>query len=280
MDPITNYRNHLQSQGYRPASIAAKCDTVTLLVRYAGVHDPTDLTADDVLAWIGARGYAANTRIKYLEHVRAWCSWAGLPDLTADVRRPRHPVGLPKPVSEWDLEQLLEHADGRVKAWVVLGAFCGLRSFESAKVSAEDLEQAPDGSWLLRVEGKGGQVGVVPCPPVVVDELLPLAQAVGRGRLWPDANSRKVQHGIRRLAARVGVSCSSHQLRHRFGTAVHAARGDLLKTQQLMRHRSPATTAGYALVTGNGLAELVVDLPGARGLERREDGRPRLRVVR
>jgi len=276
MDTLSHYTRHLLSEGYRPATIEAKVAAVRLAVEHAGVERPEDLTDDDVVDWITARPLADRTRIKYLEHVRAWCSWAGRPDLTRGIRRPRQPIGVPKPVSEWDLALMLDAAQGPVRSWVLLGAFAGLRSFETAKLDAGDLEQLHDGTWQIRVQGKGGQLGVVPAAEVIVEDLLPHAQAIGAGPLWPGASAKSVQRGIRRLAERVGVSCSSHQLRHRYGTAAHAARGDLLVTQQLMRHRSPATTAGYALVATSHLAAVVADLPGARG----HQGRARLRVVR
>ena len=34
---------------------------------------------------------------------------------------------------------------GRERAWILLGAYCGLRSFETAKVCGADLEQAYQG---------------------------------------------------------------------------------------------------------------------------------------
>src|SRR4029077_5542365 len=146
-------------------------------------------------------------------------------------------------------------ASPRTRVWILLGAYCGLRSFETAKVCAQDLEQAPDGSWLLRVVGKGGQTGVGPCPPVVLEDLRAWVNAVdGHGPLWPGATRYAVQGAIRRCAAEAGTHYSSHQLRHRYGTAVYATSGgDLLTTQKMMRHRSPATTAGYALVAGDRL---------------------------
>lgn len=277
MDALNTYRQHLEAQGYRAATIDAKLGALRLVAAHADVADLRDLTRGDVLEWITSRPLADRTRSKYLEHVRAWCAWAGLPDLTLDIRRPRQPVGVPRPVSEWDLTQMMNAAEGPVRAWVLLGAYCGLRSFESAKVSVEDLERMPDGTRSLRIEGKGGYVGLVPCPPVVVDELEVWIESARRGRLWPTATPAAVQHRIRRLAERVGVRCSSHQLRHRYGTAAHARTGDLLTTQLLMRHRSPATTAGYAAVASSHLSLVVADLPGARG---REAGRAHLRIVR
>jgi integrase len=277
MDTLSRYRTHLLAQGYATDTIAVRVRVVALAAAHADV-EPEDLEPDDVEAWITSKPRADWTRIKYLQHLSGFFAWAGLPDATAELRRPRTPIGVPKPVSEVDLDAMLRAAPARTRAWIVLGAFCGLRSFETAKVAAEDLEQAGDGSWLLRIQGKGGQVAVVPCPDVALAELRPWVEAVGgRGELWPGATRYAVQHAIRRVAERVGARCSSHQLRHRYGTAVHSSSGgDLLTTQRLMRHRSPATTAGYAMVAGDRLSAVVAALPGAQVLH---ETRPRLRLV-
>lgn len=275
--PVDRYRHFLLEQGYRPATVDVRVGAIRLLLAHVDVDDPADVTREDVVEWLMAKPRADWTRIKYAQHVSAFYSWAGLPDPAQGVRRPRTPVGVPKPISEDDLSRLLAAARGRVRVWVLLGAFCGLRSFETAKVRADDLERAGDGSWLLRIEGKGGQVAVVPVPAVVVDQVLPLAQeAGGTGLLWPGVSRAAVQSAIRRAGVRAGVRVSSHQLRHRYGTAVYALEHDLLTTQRLMRHRSPTTTAGYAAIAGDRLGAVVAQLPGATG---GQDGRRHLRVV-
>jgi site-specific recombinase XerD len=48
-----------------------------------------------------------------------------------------------------------------------------------------------------------------------------------------------------------------HQLRHTFATRVYETTGDLLITQQLLGHASPATTAIYAQVSGSRLRDAV-----------------------
>lgn len=271
---LSKYRTELEASGYAQRTVHAKVRAVELAAAHAGV-DAVDLTRDDVLAWMGETDRADWTRIKYLSHVSTFAAWAGIDDPTAGVRRPRQPQGVPRPVSEHDLAAMLDVARGRERVWLLLGAFCGLRSFETAKVAAGDLEQAPDGAWLLRVVGKGGQLALLPCPPVVVQALQ--AQRVKRGRLWPAATAKGVQEAVRRVAARAGVDCSSHQLRHRYGTAVYSAQHDLLMTQQLMRHRSPATTAGYALVADSRRGQVVAGLPGAQVVD---ETRPGLRLIR
>lgn len=279
MSTLTKYERELAEQGYSLRTIRAKVGAVRAAATSADV-EPEDLTRDDVLEWLGSRERADWTRIKYLSHLSAWCAWRGVPDVTEGLRRPRQPAGIPRPVTESGLEAMLDVARDRERAFLVLGAFCGLRSFETAKVAGRDIERAADGTSLLRIVGKGGQVGLVPMPPVVIEELAPWVERAGSGALWPGTTSNAVQQVIRGVAERAGVICTSHMLRHRYGTAVYAVDRDLLRTQRLMRHRSPATTAGYALVADNSLGRLVEQLPGARGrVDPDADGR-HLRIVR
>lgn len=279
MDTLDAYRRWMSDQGYSPATVKVRAQAVRSASTHADV-DPTALTSEDVLEWIGSAERAPRTRLKYLEHVRAFCAWAGIPDATDGLRRPPQPLGVPRPISETSLATMLDVADDRARAWIVLGSYCGLRSFETAKVEGRDLEQAPDGSWLLRVLGKGGQLWVVPAPRMVIEELAPWIRRAEGGPLWPGVKAYTVQRAIRLTGVAAGVQCSSHMLRHRYGTAVYAVDRDLLRTQRLMRHRSPATTAGYALVADNTLGALVEQLPGARGRVEPDAGGRHLRIVR
>ena len=57
----------------------------------------------------------------------------------------------------------------------------------------------------------------------------------------------------RNLSRALGPGWSGHTLRHRFGTRVYAASGDLLSLQQLLGHSSPATTRQYVALSDEAL---------------------------
>ena len=282
---LAQWRGFLLGRGYADGTVKIRTTAVGQLLRHADVG-PERMTAEDVAAWFAHSSprWKAWTRAKYVESVKAWAVWVGRPDLGAVLRVPKTPRGIPKPITELELAALLRacRPGTRDRPWVLLGAFCGLRAHESAKVAGEDLEESADGSWHLRVLGKGGQLATVPCPDLVVRELRPLIERQGRGRLWPSATSDTVQSVIRRLGQRAGLhGVTSHRLRHRYGTAFYETSGhDLLLTQQVMRHADPGTTAGYARVAASRANAVVSALPGAAAGRLDEDGRPRLRVVR
>ncbi len=259
MDVLDRYRAHLRAQGFVASTVRARMETVQRCCHVAGCK-PEELDTDDVELFLG-RDLAPATRRSYLWALREYARWAGLPDITSTVRRPREPRGTPRPVSEDDLATLLKATRGtRTRTWLMLGAYAGLRAFESAKLAGRDLEGTPTGQGL-RVVGKGGRVDVVPVPGVLMRELVPLLDEHGARRFWPDARSQTVQDAVRKASSDAGLSVTSHQLRHRYGTQLYAHSRDLLVVQRLMRHSSPRTTAGYALVLDDVGAGLVDRLP-------------------
>jgi site-specific recombinase XerC len=61
---------------------------------------------------------------------------------------------------------------------------------------------------------------------------------------------------------RQGLPASLHQARHWYGTNVlRSSGGNLRVAQELLRHASPATTAGYTFITSIERADAVAALP-------------------
>lgn len=258
METLSRYGRHLRAQGYSPNTIRVKTHTVAAVARAAQV-EPEHLTADLVEQYLD-RDLAPWSRRKYAEHLKAFAVWAGIPDPTEGMRFPRRPKGLPRPVSEPDLALLLAAATKRTRAFVMLGAFAGLRSCETARVRADDLVSPASGP-ALRVLGKGGRLDVVPIPAVLVRELTPWCETAGGGPLWPGVTATAVQQAVRTAGNQAGLVVTSHQLRHRYGSVLYAATRDILLVQRLMRHESPTTTAVYALLLDDVGARAVDQLP-------------------
>lgn len=255
---LSAYAQHLSAQGFAPATLRTMLGVVAACAHHNGCK-PDELTGADVAAFL-SRELAPRTRRAYLWALRTYAAWADLGPITASVRRPRIPNGVPKPVSEPDLAAMLTVATDRTRAFLMLGAYAGLRSFETAKVCGRDFEGTPDGP-ALRIAGKGGREDLVPLPGILVRELRPWLEQAGGGPLWPGVSGGTVQQAVRRASAAAGVEVTSHMLRHRYGTQLYAASRDLLVVQRLMRHSSPVTTAGYARVTDAIGAALVDRLP-------------------
>ncbi|MFE2456428.1 tyrosine-type recombinase/integrase [Streptomyces sp. NPDC059402] len=247
-----------RADGYSSNTIGARVRCVRSIANAALVR-AEELTVDHVLSYFGARSLKPWSRRTYLNHLQAFGKWLGV-DLVTGIRKPPAPRSTPNPLPEEDLVKLTTRTEGRHRAWVLLGAFCGLRAHETAKLKREDITVLQEGEVVLRIQGKGGRTDIVPVPPVVVREL----DLVSTGPLWDGVSPERVSRTIASIATKHGIRMRYHQLRHRFGTAVYRASGrDLLLTQRLMRHASPATTAGYAAVADDQIHVVVGALPGA-----------------
>ena len=79
-----------------------------------------------------------------------------------------------------------------------------------------------------------------------------------------------VSHLANQHLADCGADATLHQLRHRFGSSLYKETRDLRLVQDLLGHRSPETTAGYAAWDQRGAAaavELLAAPPRFRALD-------------
>ena len=103
----------------------------------------------------------------------------------------------------------------------------------------------------LRVTGKGRKTRVVPMHRRVAEvaEGWPgsglVFEHIAGGPWRPHQVSKLVGAYLRSI----GLNAKAHQLRHRFGTAVYEATGDLAVVAELLGHESIETTRVYSLVS-------------------------------
>jgi integrase len=247
-----------RADGYSRNTIGARVRCINAIARHAGTV-AGELQVQFVVAYFADRELRPWSRRTYLNHLKAFGKWLGV-NLVEGIRKPPAPRSTPDPLPESDLKKLVDAEEGASRAWVLLGAFCGLRAHETAKLAVGDLVAGDGDEIVLRVTGKGGRTDVIPVPPVVL-KALDLTMV---GPLWPGIRPERVSRAVAAAASKLGIRMRYHQLRHRYGTAVYRASGrDLLLTQRLMRHASPATTAGYAAVADDQMHVVACALPGA-----------------
>lgn len=206
-----------------------------------------------------------------LLHVRGFYRWAVLEehlvtDPTLRLASPRLPRRLPRPIPDADLAVALEMAPERVRPWLYLAAYAGLRACEIAQVRGEDVAWDHEPPVLLIPEGKGGGMSAVPIPPVLAEVLAGLPRRgwlFPRGDGLPGANRPwTISQVANRYLHGLGITHTLHTLRHWYGTSVYRESGhDLRATQELMRHLSPVSTAGYTWVSPGDAAATVARLP-------------------
>lgn len=244
-----NFRSWLRSWG-------ASDSTVTVRLRVCAAferdHDPQAANADDIAAWLARPGLAPWTRHSYYGHLRSLFEWmrrSGLrpDDPMLDMRAPRRPAQKPRPLAPLDQSRAIVAADDDVRAWLLLGLLAGLRAFEIAKIRGEDID-----ADAIYVRGKGGKDAMIPTHPMLWE----LAQTMPRAGWWFPSPHRNKDHihpatVTRRITAlfrELGIEGSTHRARHSYCTNLMRAGVSLRIVQELARHGSLATTAGYLAV--------------------------------
>ena len=211
--------------------------------------DLLSATYDDVAAWTHSRAHlAVATRNNEIAALRSFYRWALAfdhltRDPTARTYAPKQPKGLPRPISRADLHKILDAADPEVRRAICLGAYGGLRISEAAALMWADVDTE---TRRIRVTGKGGKTRLVGLSPLLLDELLP--DTGGNVVTGTDAvySAATMQRRVNRSMRRAGVTCTYHQLRHRYATIALATTSNLLAVSRALGHSSPATTAVYA----------------------------------
>lgn len=234
------------------------------LDRFTAEFDALTCSTQDIASWLANDNWAASTRRSARSALTTFFAWmrrAGhrLDDPAAETMAVRVPMPPPKPVAESTLREALANAPAHVNLMLLLGAFAGLRRAEIAGLHADhvDLE-----TGMLRITGKGQKTRLIPIHP----SLSPHLERLKRDGGWAFPNP----HGYHITPTTVGRlvkpylgNLSTHSLRHRFATQVHANSHDLRATQELLGHSSLATTQRYLQVTDEAKSAAVLSLGGA-----------------
>lgn len=243
----------LRLASYRPRTIDSRATVLRLWQTWLADQHATLLTATRLhaAAWVGREHLSPATRRAYRSHLRSFHRWTveeghATSDPTDRLPSIRVPAPVPRPVSQAQVAAALDGAPARMRAWLMLMAYAGLRCCEVAGLRPQDVEVRPDGNVLLYLrETKGGRPAWQPCHPAVVAALAALP-VDSDGRWWT-SSAHRIGIDVRAYLHGRGIPASSHRLRHYAGTAWIAASGhDLLTTAQLLRHVNVRTTQGYA----------------------------------
>jgi integrase/recombinase XerC len=212
-------------------------------------------TEDDLAIWQRSISrMSANTIATYVGHAVGYYRWLAryhhISDVSGLLAQPSIPKGLPRPIPDRDLHDLLHLADGQLLVCLLLAAFCGARVGEIARLQRHDIHEDDDPPIVV-FHGKGQKMRVVRMPSGLGPQLrmigLPargnivISPTTGRpyspNRLGQIVNSFMHEHGI---------AATIHSARHWYGTNIYRITRDIRLVQEMMGHSSPATTAIYA----------------------------------
>ena len=246
--------------------------------RDIGIGDVTEAVVEDYVAFLRAAGRKPASVARALVAVRSlhrFCldEGATATDPTDQVGVPRVPQGLPKVLSEAEVEALLAAVTGdhavarRDRAILELLYGGGLRISELVGLSLADL--AMDEGYL-RAYGKGSKERVVPVGRWAREAVQAWLGPAGRGAMVPNRWARRGdaeavflnQRGgrlsrqgawaiVRSYGDRVGLGerLTPHVLRHSCATHMLEHGADVRLVQELLGHASIATTQVYTRVS-------------------------------
>ena len=236
---------------------------------------------DDVrsyLDFLAAAGLSRSSRNRALASIRGlhrflFSEGMATADPTADIDAAKLPRGLPRALTESEVERLLDAIEGsdasarRDRAIVELLYGTGMRVSELVALSLDDVDRD---AALIRVTGKGDRQRVVPIGRLAADALEAWLAPTGRSLLAPTTwasrddqmavflnarGGRLSRQGawgvVRKYATRAGLAkrLSPHVLRHSCATHMLDHGADLRTVQELLGHASLTTTQLYTKVS-------------------------------
>lgn len=219
-----------------------------LLNRLERDHDLLAVTEAELAGWLYGQDLSPRSIASYAAQLRTFFRWAQTYGWRADnpaatLEAPRLPRLTPRPIPEADFQRGLAAARGPMRTWLLLAGYAGFRVIEICNQRCEDVGV----EFITVTEGKGGHQRRVPLHPLIAAQIAdrPESGLLCPGRHGKPLDPSRLSRLISAHFRMVGVCATAHQLRHRFGTRVYEASRDLLVTQRVLGHASPATTAGY-----------------------------------
>jgi integrase/recombinase XerC len=230
------------------------------------------------LAWLHEQGYAKTTIARRVSAMRSWCRFmcrqGVLTTNPADgLRGPRQDKNLPHFLGADVLTRLLEAppADSllglRDRAILEMLYSAGLRVGELTGLNQDDLD-LDSGMLTVRGKGKRERLALLGRPALAaLRDWLEARSALGARAQTQTAvflnkngtrlSSRSVGRLLEKYLAQAGIDprTSPHTLRHSFATHLLDAGADIRSVQELLGHRSLATTQIYTHVTTNRLQD-------------------------
>ena len=255
-ESINGWTDTLRAAGLSAQTIKSRRYKMVHLATLLMPSGPKDVTTEQIVQVFARQQWKPETRKAYRNTISSFFRWLHKScrrsdDPSLDVPRVKKPHAHPRPCPDKYITAAMEKATAVEKLMIRLGAECGLRRGEIARVHSDDVVADSAGHSLI-VRGKGDKQRIVPLP----DDLAAIVMDAN-GYLFPGRFGGHVEESYigDHISHLLPDGYAAHTLRHRFATTAYAATHDLFVVAELLGHESVETTEHYVAMPDGRLRE-------------------------
>ena len=253
---IEGWTDTLKAAGLSAQTIKSRRYKMVHLAALLMPSGPKDVTTEQIVQTFARQQWKPETRKAYRNTISSFFRWLHKSgrrpdDPSLDVPRVKKPHAHPRPCPDRYIAAAMEIATTSEKLMIRLGAECGLRRGEIARVHSDDVVADSAGRSLI-VRGKGDKQRIVPLPDDLAGIIMDARGYLFPGRFGGHVEESYIGDHISRL---LPDGWAAHTLRHRFATTAYAATHDLFVVAELLGHESVETTEHYVAMPDGRLRE-------------------------
>lgn len=253
---IEGWTDTLKAAGLSAQTIKSRRYKMAHLAALLMPSGPEDVTTEQIVQAFARQQWKPETRKAYRNTVASFFRWLHKSgrrsdDPSLDVPRVKKPHAHPRPCPDRYIAAAMEMATSSERLMIRLGAECGLRRGEIARVHSDDVVADSAGRSLI-VRGKGDKQRIVPLPDDLAGIIMDARGYLFPGRFGGHVEESYIGDHISRL---LPDGYAAHTLRHRFATTAYAATHDLFVVAELLGHESVETTEHYVAMPDGRLRE-------------------------
>ena len=253
---IEGWTDTLKAAGLSAQTIKSRRYKMVHLATLLMPSGPEDVTTEQIVQTFARQQWKPETRKAYRNTISSFFRWLHKSgrrsdDPSLDVPRVKKPHAHPRPCPDRYIAAAMEMATSSERLMIRLGAECGLRRGEIARVHSDDVV-ADSGGRSLIVRGKGDKRRIVPLPDDLAGIIMDARGYLFPGRFGGHVEESYIGDHISRL---LPDGYAAHTLRHRFATTAYAATHDLFVVAELLGHESVETTEHYVAMPDGRLRE-------------------------
>lgn len=255
-ESINGWTDTLMAAGLSAQTIKSRRYKMVHLAALLMPSGPKDVTTEQIVQAFARQQWKPETRKAYRNTISSFFRWLHKSgrrsdDPSLDVPRVKKPHAHPRPCPDRYIAAAMEKATSSEKLMIRLGAECGLRRGEIARVHSDDVVADSAGRSLI-VRGKGDKQRIVPLPDDLADIIMDARGYLFPGRFVGHVEESYIGDHISHL---LPDGYAAHTLRHRFATTAYAATHDLFVVAELLGHESVETTEHYVAMPDGRLRE-------------------------